>query len=175
MFFDRFGYAFTTSFFAGCLMNPLPETAPRAAWLDFTQCLLDSFRRWTGRELLERRTIEIDLLGLWNAPQVVVAHGTQSDPTFQYGNQKALILWELRLEEFLGMPSRLTAEPLHRDERQRLLERTREFGYVDDYCGVRISQTGKRFMIEKALLWTVLNRNGEFIGQAATFDHWSCL
>ncbi len=156
-------------------MTPLPETAPRAAWLDFTQCLLDSFRQWTGKELLERKTREEDLLALWNAPQVVVSHGTQSDPIFQYGNQQALNLWELRLDEFLGMPSRLTAEPLHRDERQRLLERTRQFGYVDDYHGVRVSRTGKRFMIEEALLWTVLNPNGEPIGQAASFDRWRCL
>ncbi len=154
-------------------MNPLPEAAPHSVWLDLTQCLLDSFRRWTGKELLERLTQEEDLLALWNAPRVVVSHGTQDDPIFQYGNQQALNLWEMRIDKFLGMPSRLTAEPLHRDERQRLLERTRQYGYVDDYRGVRISRNGKRFLIEDALLWTVVDRNGETIGQAATFDHWS--
>ena len=156
-------------------MNPLPEAAPHSVWLDLTQCLLDSFRRWTGKELLERLTQEEDLLALWNAPQVVVSHGTQGDPIFLYGNQQALNLWEMRIDEFLVMPSRLTAEPLHRDERQRLLDRTRQYGYVDDYRGVRISRTGNRFLIEDALLWTVLDRNGETIGQAATFDHWSCM
>jgi hypothetical protein len=171
-------------------MNSLPNTAPHAAWLDLTQCLLNSFRRWTGKELLDRSTadaaptergprsapaLEEDLLRLWNAPQVVVAHGTQSDPIFEYGNQKALDLWEMQLDEFLGMPSRLTAEPMHRDERKKLLERTRQHGYVDDYRGVRISRTGKRFMIEEAVLWTVLDHQGLVIGQAATFDHWTVL
>ena len=156
-------------------MNPLPEAAPHSDWLDLTQCLLDSFCHWTGKELLERLTQEEDLLALWNAPQVVVSHGTQGDPIFQYGNQQALNLWEMRIDEFLVMPSRLTAEPLHRDERQRLLHRTRQYGYVDDYRGVRISRTGNRFLIEDALLWTVLDRKGETIGQAATFDHWSCM
>lgn len=171
-------------------MNSLPNTTPRAAWLDLTQCLLNSFRRWTGKELLDRSTadggptergprsataLEEDLLELWNAPQVVVAHGTQSDPIFEYGNQRALDLWEMQLDEFLGMPSRLTAESMHREERQKLLERTRQFGYVDDYRGVRISQTGKRFMIEKALIWTVLDHTGQVIGQAAAFDHWTAL
>lgn len=46
------------------LVTPLPEAAPRAAWLDFTQCLLDSFRQWTGKELIERKTREEDLLSL---------------------------------------------------------------------------------------------------------------
>lgn len=168
-------------------MNSLPNTAPHAAWLDLTQCLLNSFRRWTGKELLDRlptkgaptergprsaTALEEDLLGLWNAPQVVVAHGTQSDPIFEYGNQQALNLWEMQLDEFLGMPSRLTAESMHRDERQKLLERTRQYGYVDDYRGVRISRTGKRFLIEDALVWTVLDHTGQVIGQAAAFDHW---
>lgn len=156
-------------------MNPIPENAPYAQWLELTQNLLDSYRRWTGKELLKRTSPAEELLALWNSPQVVVSHGTQADPAFIYGNQRALQLWEMSLDQFLGMPSRLTAEPLHRDERQRLLDRTREHGYVDDYRGIRISRTGKRFLIEKALLWMVLDRDGNIIGQAATFDHWTPL
>ena len=154
---------------------PIPENAPLNEWLELTQNLLDSYRRWIGKELLERATPEDELLSLWNLPQVVVAHGTQADPTFLYGNLRALELWEMSLDQFLDMPSRLTAEPLHRDERQRLLDQTRQLGYVDDYRGVRISRTGKRFMIEKALLWMVIDRAGNIIGQAATFDRWTPL
>lgn len=157
------------------LMLPIPDSAPPAQWLEWTQHLLDSFRRWTGEDMFQRSSPEVDLLALWNAPQVVVAHGVQADPAFVFGNHRALELWEMSLESFLGMPSRLTAEPLHRDERQRLLEKTREQGFVDDYCGVRISRTGKRFRIENALLWMVLNNQGETIGQAAAFDKWEML
>ncbi len=156
-------------------MPSLPENAPREQWLELTQNLLDSFSRWTGRELLERTTPEDDLLKLWSSTHVVVAHGTQPDPAFVYGNHRALELWEMELGQFLGMPSRLTAEPVHRDERQRLLDQTRKQGYVDDYRGIRISRTGKRFMIEQALLWMVLDRDGKTIGQAATFDRWTPL
>jgi MEKHLA domain len=156
-------------------MIPIPENVPLAQWMELTQNLLDSYVRWTGKELLERAAPDKELLALWNSPHVVVAHGTQSDPAFVYGNLRALELWEMSLDQFLGMPSRLTAEPVHRDERQRLLDQTRKQGYVDDYRGVRISRTGKRFMIEKALLWMVLDRNGDTIGQAATFDHWTPL
>ena len=154
---------------------PIPENAPLHEWLELTQNLLDSYRRWTGMELLERATPEDELLSLWNLPQVVVAHGTQADPAFVYGNHRGLELWEMSLDQFLDMPSRLTAEPLHQDERQRLLDQTRQQGYVDDYRGVRISRTGKRFMIEKALLWMVIDRAGHIIGQAATFDRWTPL
>ena len=156
-------------------MIPIPANAPLIEWLELTQNLLDSYRRWTGSELLVRSTPKDDLLSLWNLPQIVVSHGIQSDPAFVYGNHRALELWEMSCDQFLGMPSRLTAEPLHRDERQRLLDQTRQQGYVDDYRGVRISRTGKRFMIEKALLWMVLDRAGNTIGQAATFDRWTPL
>ena len=156
-------------------MNSVPENVPYAQWLELTQNLLDSYCRWTGVELLERTSPEDELLALWNLPQIMVSHGTQADPAFVYGNLRALELWEMSLDQFLGMPSRLTAEPLHRDERQRLLDETRQQGYVDDYRGVRISRTGKRFMIEKALLWMVLDRDDNIIGQAATFDRWTPL
>jgi MEKHLA domain len=137
--------------------------------------VLDSYRRWTGVDLLERVSLEADITAMWNCPQVVVAHGVQADPAFVFCNYNALELWEMHLEEFLGMPSRLTAEPVHRDERQRLLEQTRIHGYVDNYCGIRISKSGKRFTIENAILWMVLNDQEEVIGQAAVFEHWRYL
>ena len=156
-------------------MFPIPENAPQAAWLELTQSLLDSYRYWTGKELCERTTPHDEMLTLWRLSQVVVSHGIQTDPAFVYGNHRALALWEMSIDQFLGMPSRFTAEALQRDERQRLLDQTRLQGYVDDYRGVRISRTGKRFMIEKALLWMVRDRAGNIIGQAATFDHWTPL
>lgn len=156
-------------------MDTLADIRNRESWSSLTQSLLDSYRQWTGHELVQRTTPEGDLQTLWETPRVVVFHGTQSDPVFEYGNRMALELWELPLRDFLGMPSRKTAEPVHQEERRRLLERTRKFGFVDDYRGVRISRTGKRFLIEKALLWTVLNRDGTAIGQAATFDRWTFL
>ena len=94
-------------------MIHIPANAPLAQWLELTQNLLDSYHRWTNRELLERTSPEEELLALWNSPLVIVSHGTQADPAFVYGNHRALKLWEMSLDQFLGMPSRLTAEPLH--------------------------------------------------------------
>ncbi|MBS0202758.1 MAG: MEKHLA domain-containing protein [Planctomycetes bacterium] len=142
-------------------------------WLEQTQILLDSYRHWTGRELLPRQgTVHDQAVALHQAPFVVVSHGTQPDPILNYGNHVALELWEMSLTQFLQTPSRLTAEPMHRDERAQLLERTRRDGYVDDYRGIRISSTGRRFRIDRATVWNLIDENGRPCGQAATFSEW---
>lgn len=53
---------------------------------------------------------------------MVVSHQTQADPVLCYGNRRALSLWEMDLPTLTSTPSRLTAEPLERAERQRLLD-----------------------------------------------------
>lgn len=143
---------------------------------DHVQILLDSFARRLGRELIPREGSSREQAErLFRAPFVVVAHGTEADPILNYGNAAALALWEMTAEELRRTPSRLTAEPVHRDERTRLLERTRRDGYVDDYSGVRISASGRRFRIERAIVWNLADAAGGFHGQAATFDHWTPL
>jgi hypothetical protein len=48
-------------------------------------------------------------------------------------------------------------------------------GYVDDYRGVRISSSGKRFLIEEAIVWNLVDAAGNRVGQAATFSQWKPL
>lgn len=153
----------------------------QAAWqrpdrVTHARLLLDSFARLLGRELVSREGSDLDQAQrLFAAPFVVVSHGTEADPVLDYGNAQALALWEMTWEELTRTPSRLTAEPVHRDERTRLLERTRRHGYVDDYAGVRVSATGRRFRIEKAIVWNLADAAGNHFGQAATFDRWTPL
>ena len=143
---------------------------------ELVQLLLDSFARLLGRELIPRSGSAAEQAErLFQAPFVVVSHGTQADPVLNYGNAAALALWEMTAEELCRTPSRLTAEPVHRDERARLLERTRRDGYVDDYAGIRVSKTGKRFRIEQAIVWNLTDAAGVHRGQAATFDRWTWL
>ena len=140
------------------------------------QLLLDSFARRLGRELVAREGAPAEQAErLWEAPFVVVSHGTQPDPVLAFGNARALALWEMTWDELTQTPSRLTAEPVHRDERARLLARTRAAGYVDDYSGVRVSATGRRFCIEQAIVWNLADAGGVHRGQAATFDRWTPL
>lgn len=149
--------------------------------VEHVQLLLDSFARLLGRELVPREgSAEEQAERLFRAPFVVVSHGPDAagswaDPILNYGNAAALSLWEMTLEELVQTPSRLTAEPVHRDERARLLERTRRVGYVDDYAGIRVSKTGKRFRIEQAIVWNLADAAGVHRGQAATFDRWTPL
>lgn len=140
------------------------------------QLLLDSFARLLGRELVPREGTSAEQAErLFRAPFVVVSHGTEADPVLNYGNAAALALWEMDWATLSSTPSRLTAEPVHRDERARLLARTRTVGFVDDYSGVRISASGKRFLIERAIVWNLAAAGGVHRGQAATFDHWTPL
>jgi len=145
-----------------------PETI---AWL---QCLLDSFHCWTGRELLPRDgPPEEQARALFRAPFVVVSHGTEADPVLNYGNQAALDLWEMAWEQLTRTPSRLTAEPMNREERARMLAVAAAEGYFAGYRGVRISASGKRFLVEDATVWNVVDGSGLLIGQAATFARWT--
>ena len=82
---------------------------------------------------------------------------------------------ELTWEELVALPSRKTAEPSEQEQRERLLATVTRQGYIDDYRGVRITKSGRRFLIEQATVWNLLDQKGEYCGQAATFDHWRFL
>jgi hypothetical protein len=146
------------------------------AAIDHVQILLNSFAHLVKRELIPRKRSAYDQArALFEAPFVVVSHGTQADPILNYGNRTALRLWEMTIEQLTQTPSRLTAEPVHREERARLMERTAREGYVDDYKGIRISSSGRRFRIDQAIVWNLLDAHGQRVGQAATFSDWMFL
>jgi len=158
-----------------------PSNVTSAIWahpsvIAWSQRLLDSFRHWTGRDLFVRSgSMEEQAKALFAAPFVVVSHGTESDPILNYGNQAALDLWEMAWERLTRMPSCQTAEPVNQQERARMLRQVEEQGYYDRYRGVRISATGRRFLVEEAVVWTVMDEQGRRIGQAATFSRWTRL
>ncbi|WP_395333401.1 MEKHLA domain-containing protein [Novosphingobium sp. BL-8H] len=106
---------------------------------------------------------------LWRAPFAVVAHGAEPDPLFFFGNAIALAAFECDPARFVGMPSRLSAEAPLREERQALLDRVTVHGFIDDYSGLRISATGRRFRIGPATVWNLVDAGGICSGQAATF------
>ena len=151
-----------------------PWTDP--AVIEWSQLLLNSFRRWTGRELLERAGDPLyQAHALFLSPFVVVSHGAEEDPLLNYGNQMALDLWELPWDQFVQTPSRLTAEPINRAEREWMLEQAKVRGYLDTYRGVRITSTGRRFLVDNARIWNVVDAQGQRVGQAASFAQWTWL
>ncbi|HCF25996.1 MAG TPA: MEKHLA domain-containing protein [Cyanobacteria bacterium UBA11049] len=146
------------------------------AIINHSQRLLHSFQHWTGRSLLEVNGSPVEIAqALFEAPFVLVSHGTEADPIFNYGNRRALELWEFSWEDFTQMPSRKCVEPVKQEERDRLLAAAATKGYIDNYSGVRISSTGKRFQIEDVILWNVLDEQNQRCGQAAVFSkYYSC-
>jgi hypothetical protein len=74
---------------------------------------------------------------------------------------------------FTRLPSRFSAEAPVREERARLLARVSRDGYIDDYSGVRIASSGRRFRIEQATVWNLVDADRSIHGQAATFAHWT--
>jgi len=138
--------------------------------------LLDSHRRLLGRELLGRSgDAAEDAKRLFEAPFVVVSGGAEDDQILNYGNAAALRLWEMDWDTLVRTPSRNTAEPMHRAERAAFLARVREHGFVNDYSGIRISKNGRRFRIQQATVWNLVDPTGAFAGQAATFGSWKFL
>jgi hypothetical protein len=143
---------------------------------EHTELLISSYRRITGKELVEGRgSGEGMARALFEAPFGVVSHGLGNDPVFNYGNRAALELFEMNWLDFVALPSRESAEAVNQIERQKLLDRVSQYGFVDDYQGVRISATGRRFRIEQATVWNVVDENNVYHGQAAVIFRWSVL
>ena|SRR5258708_5356333 len=141
-----------------------------------TQLLACSFKKWTGRDLLPGIFNPAGLAqNVFEAPFVLVSHGTEADPVLNYGNHAALALWEMSWNEFTCTPSRLTAEISNQKERSRLLKIVSQRGFIDDYSGVRVSKSGRRFRISNATVWNLISETGEPRGQAAMFSEWKFL
>ncbi|EFM10554.1 MEKHLA domain protein [Paenibacillus curdlanolyticus YK9] len=70
---------------------------------------------------------------------------------------------------FTSTPSRLTAEPMIREDRDRFLQLVAQQGYVDQYTGIRVSATGRRFYIRNTTVWNLIDAEGIYRGQAAAF------
>ena len=144
--------------------------------MEWTQYLLDSYVRLVKQELITREgTPQEQAERLFTSPMVVASHGLEKDPILNYGNQTALDLWEMDWEQFTQTPSRLTAELVNREERARMLEQAKTHGYINDYRGIRISRSGKRFFVERATVWNIHKPEGTPLGQAATFSDWTYL
>jgi MEKHLA domain-containing protein len=135
--------------------------------------LLASLRHWAGRNLVSPTlSPEEQAREVFHAPFVLLSHNTAPDPILNYANQTGLRLFELSWEDLAVMPSRLTAAAPAQAERARLLSEVSMRGFIDDYSGVRVTKTGRRFSIDRATVWNLLDASGAPYGQAATFSAW---
>jgi hypothetical protein len=130
--------------------------------------LAASYERLAGSPLVAPGADLAD--ALWRHPAAIVAHDTAEDPIFFFGNRSALIAFEMDFPAFVRLPSRLSAEPGLRAQREALLARLTAAGMIRDYSGIRISATGRRFRIDQVVLWNLVDEAGRHHGQAAMFD-----
>jgi hypothetical protein len=137
----------------------------------FFDLLTGSYARLLGVPLVPEGATPEWLYG--DAPFVVVAHNTDADPRFVYANKCAQRCFEYSWEEFVTLPSRLSAEAPNRNERARILEAVTRNGFVRGYRGIRISKSGRRFWINDGVVWQLIDADGMTRGQAATFTSWT--
>jgi hypothetical protein len=136
--------------------------------------LKNSYRQLLSKDLMpDTQADEAFAEQLFLAPFAVVSHNTASDPVFNYANLKALELFELSWDALIQLPSRCSAEPINQAEREHLLAEVTTKGYIDHYQGIRISSTGRRFMIKNAVVWNLIDGEGTYQGQAARFEDWA--
>jgi hypothetical protein len=140
------------------------------------ELLRSSFHHYTGKDLIDPAFSPVAAAkAIFDAPFIVVSHDRSTDPIFNYGNQIALDLFEMTWTEFTSLPSRQSAEPLNQAERAKLLAQVSSQGFIANYAGVRISKSGRRFRIEQATVWNLLDHQGDYRGQAAVFSQWKYL
>jgi MEKHLA domain len=140
-----------------------------------SQSIIQSYYYWTAKTLLDINGSPIEIAkGLFEAPFALLSHGNETDPIYNYGNQKALELMEFSWEELTQMPSRKSAENILQEDRNFLLKETLSKGF-SHFTGVRISKTGKRFYIGDGILWNMFDKENKPCGQAAVYSKYKFL
>ncbi|MBL7686243.1 MAG: MEKHLA domain-containing protein [Deltaproteobacteria bacterium] len=135
--------------------------------------ILNSYFHWFQKPLIQKTQTRFQ--EIFQASFVLLSHDIQTDPILNFANHQALKLWEMDWKTFIHTPSRLTAEAPNREERQKFLSTVQEKGFIENYSGIRISSSGRRFRIEQAKVWNLIDENSNYAGQAALFDQWQFL
>lgn len=95
------------------------------------------------------------------APFALLAHDAAADPRFIYVNAAARHAFGYSEEEFIGLPSRLSADADAQTDRDAILASVRERGYAIGYAGTRITRDGRHFRIERGELWQLDEPEGQ--------------
>lgn len=137
--------------------------------LHFFRILADSYQRLLNKSLVPAGMNESEA-ATWlyeEAPFGILAHDLAVDPVFVYGNKRAQAIFGYDWDELTALPSRFSAEPMERGERQLFLEKVARDGFVAGYRGIRITKSGTRFWIDHATVWQLTDATGNHCGQAA--------
>jgi hypothetical protein len=145
---------------------------------EFADLLADSYRTLVGEPLVPDGLRGLEAAEwLYEAPFGLLAHDTSPDPLFVYANLTVQQLFGYSWDDFVGLPSRLSAGPQDRESRAALLESVRLKGFATGYRGPRVTSEGHGFWIEDVTIWNLLDPSGDpagvVSGQAALIRRWS--
>lgn len=144
----------------------IPSPARHDAW--FSDLLIASYKAVVGAPMVPAGVAGADAARwLYESPFCVLAQDASPDPRFIYANLAAQKCFEYSWDEFMGMPSRLSAEAGLREEREAFMAAVLTQGYASNYRGLRIAKSGRRFWIEDTTVWNVVDHAGTLRGQAA--------
>lgn len=141
----------------------------------FADLLAGSYARLVGGPLIPDDMSGDDAAAwLYEAPFGLLAHDTSSDPLFVYANLTAQKLFGYSWDEFVGLPSRLSAATgQDREERRVFMDEVRQRGYADNYRGLRTAKSGRRFWLHDATVWNLVDSDSTLVGQAALIRNWA--
>ena len=139
--------------------------------LEHVSVLLGNLKKWTGFDLAaEFGVADAELgKGVFEADFCLLSSDLSADPILNYGNLKALALWEMSWEELTSTRSRDTAKPDSQSDRDGLMRRVNEKNFVTGYSGMRVSRTGREFLIKDVTIWNLFDDDGKPYGRAAWF------
>jgi PAS domain-containing protein len=130
--------------------------------------ILDSFRRHFSHDLFDRAGDPAeDARRLFDLPQAVLAHDTSPEPLLDWANRAAAAAFDATPESLLGRPSAATAPADAVADRGKLFEALARDGFVTGYSGVRVSLTGRRFIIDDVTVFELFDAAGQPAGHAA--------
>jgi hypothetical protein len=146
----------------------------RTRGASFAGILAVSYATVVGEPLVPEGMSDTDAATwLYEAPFALLAQDTSPDPLFVYANLTAQERFGYDWDEFVGLPSRLSAGRQAREERRVFMDAVRLRGYAEDYRGLRITKSGRRFWIEDATVWNVISLRSGLVGQAALIRRWT--
>ena len=150
------------------------DGAPDARGPAFADLLARSYTR-----LMRARLLPEGLRGaeaaewLYTAPFGLLAQDTSPDPLFVYANLTAQKVFDYGWEEFVGLPSRLSAGEQDRNARDALMQAVARKGHVQKYQGRRMTRDGRHFWIRDTTIWNLTGLDGQPAGQAALIRRWT--
>lgn len=139
--------------------------------MTITDLLADSYAALLGERLVPAGADPAPWL--YDAEFALLAHDASADPVFVYANRRAQQIFGYAWDEFVGLPSRLSAGDQDRGSRQSFLDAVSRDGYATGYRGRRVTKDGHAFWIEDVTLWNLTGGDGAPAGQAALIRSWS--